>query len=142
MFPKHNQSRQVWIYDPFIALKALSFHLMPLYLDPISFGGAAINMTISCTDYIQSVVLPVGIWYLIWRNIGICKAENEEEVVTTTQCNNPPSGDGDDYGESNVVVHADCHAANKGLFLGLVVLVITLVSCILFFICVYLAWVY
>lgn len=79
----------------------------------------------------------MGIWYLIWQNIGICKAENEEEVVTTTQCNNPPSGDGSDYTESNVVVHADCQSSNKGLFGGLVALVLTIVSCILFFIAVY-----
>lgn len=33
---------------------------------------------------------------------------------------------------SNVVLHADCHSANKGLFAGLIVLVGAAISIILF----------
>lgn len=37
---------------------------------------------------------------------------------------------------SNLVIHADCHASNRGLFAGMVLIVLTIVFIILFFIAV------
>lgn len=38
--------------------------------------------------------------------------------------------------KSNLVIHADCHAANRGLFAGLVLMILTIVFIILFFVAV------
>lgn len=40
----------------------------------------------------------------------------------------------DNQYKSNLVVYADCHASNRGLFAGLVLIVATIVFIILFFI--------
>lgn len=37
----------------------------------------------------------------------------------------PMANEDNDY-TSNIVIHADCHASNRGLFLGLIIMVITL----------------
>lgn len=42
----------------------------------------------------------------------------------------------EDNFKSNIVVHADCHASSRGLFAGLILLVVTIVFIILFFIAV------
>lgn len=35
----------------------------------------------------------------------------------------PTASEDNDY-TSNIVIHADCHASNKGLFVGLIVMVV------------------
>uniref|UniRef100_V5I8B2 Otopetrin-2 n=1 Tax=Anoplophora glabripennis TaxID=217634 RepID=V5I8B2_ANOGL len=82
---------------------------------------------------VEYSILVVGILYLVWQNIGACK--EEEDADQTRQCMTP-SGNKDNT-ESNVAIHADCHASNKGLFAGFTILVLTLVSIILFFIAIY-----
>lgn len=77
----------------------------------------------------------MGIIYLVWVNIGLCAPcdlqHEDHHGEDTRQCMNErrPSEP-----ESNITIHADCHASNKGLFLGFIVLVFALVSLILFFI--------
>lgn len=83
---------------------------------------------------VEYSILVVGILYLVWQNIGACK-EEEDEDDHTRQCKTP-SGNKDNT-ESNVAVHVDCHASNKGLFGGFIILVLTVVSIILFFIAIY-----
>ncbi|XP_072391202.1 proton channel OtopLc-like [Diabrotica undecimpunctata] len=82
---------------------------------------------------VEFSILVVGVLFVIWQNIQKCDdAENEDS--STLPCSilsELPDKEG------NVVVHADCHSSNKGLFGGFVVLVLTVVSSILFFIAVY-----
>lgn len=68
---------------------------------------------------------------MIWQNIENCKIKLTNSSSSSTIVNecNPSVGD-----ESNLVIHADCHSANKGLFSGMVVLVLCVVTIILFFI--------
>ena len=42
----------------------------------------------------------------------------------------------EDNFKSTIVVYADCHASNRGLFAGLILVVVTIVFIILFFIAV------
>ncbi|CAB3256575.1 unnamed protein product [Arctia plantaginis] len=49
-------------------------------------------------------ILIVAVYYIIWSNVG---NSNEDNDFT-----------------SNIVIYADCHASNRGLFLGLIVMVI------------------
>ncbi|XP_044255302.1 proton channel OtopLc-like isoform X2 [Tribolium madens] len=79
---------------------------------------------------VEYSILVVGVLFVIWQSIGKCK--QKEEMSSTRQCDTPV-GNNDNL-ESNVVIHADCHSANKGLFSGIVIMVLTVVSVILFLI--------
>ncbi|XP_034246845.1 proton channel OtopLc-like [Thrips palmi] len=68
---------------------------------------------------IEYSILVVGVLFVIWQNIGTCSNAAPDM--------SPQSGF-----VSNVVLHADCHSANKGLFAGLIVLVGAAISIILF----------
>lgn len=48
-------------------------------------------------------------------------------------CRPPPLSRGSGF-VSNVVIYADCHSSNKGLFAGLIVLAGSFLSIILFFV--------
>lgn len=78
----------------------------------------------------------MGVLYLVWQNIGACKEVDTADTEDRTKQCKTPSGNRDNM-ESNVTVHADCHSSNKGLFAGFIVLVITVLSIILFFIAIY-----
>jgi hypothetical protein len=67
----------------------------------------------------------VGILFIIWQNIGTCAQDHSSNTATCLIT-------GGDGVHSNLVIHADCHSANKGLFAGLIVLVGSIVSIILF----------
>ncbi|XP_063913900.1 proton channel OtopLc-like isoform X2 [Zophobas morio] len=81
---------------------------------------------------VEYSILVVGVLVVIWGNIGKCK--EKEEMSSERQCDSP-EGNNDNL-ESNIVIHADCHSANKGLFSGIVIMVLTIVSVILFLIAV------
>ncbi|CAH0664181.1 unnamed protein product [Chilo suppressalis] len=74
-------------------------------------------------------ILIVAIYYIIWSNIGHCKSEDTSESETSslmdnaTVCRIPTAHEDNDY-TSNIVIHADCHASNRGLFVGLILMVI------------------
>ncbi|GAB6024103.1 hypothetical protein CHUAL_008815 [Chamberlinius hualienensis] len=88
---------------------------------------------------IEYSLLLVGVWFIVWYNIG-----SEEEMESDGQ----PSGlhlmprdqteEGDgtpaEFFSSNLVIHVDCHSANRGLFAGLFILLATVVSVIIFFV--------
>lgn len=95
----------------------------------------------SCHPHIVATTfrsVPVGVLFIIWKSVGSCE-DTETEETTTNHCDTP-TGVGDNL-ESNIVVHADCHSANKGLFGGIIVLVLCVVSIILFFIAISDEWV-
>ncbi|RZB39386.1 otopetrin-2 [Asbolus verrucosus] len=79
---------------------------------------------------VEYSILVVGVLFVIWQSIGKCK--EKEEMSPSRQCDSP-EGNRDNL-ESNIVIHADCHSANKGLFSGIVIMVLTVVSIILFLI--------
>ena len=92
-------------------------------------------------------ILSVGILFIIWQNIGTCSnsqssygitaggdlgsANGSTHGSTASLCRPPPMTPQSGF-VSNVVVYADCHSANKGLFAGLIVLVGSAISIILF----------
>ncbi|GIY89923.1 proton channel OtopLc [Caerostris darwini] len=81
---------------------------------------------------IEFNLLIAGVWFIMWHNIGkqyhranphhfhhkIHKNDGIEEVTY----------------QSNLVISADCHASNKGLFAGLFILLSTIISIIVFFV--------
>ncbi|XP_046679079.1 LOW QUALITY PROTEIN: proton channel OtopLc-like [Homalodisca vitripennis] len=77
---------------------------------------------------IEYSILVVGVLYIIWQNIGRCTM-----AVSSGECRPPPFSRGSGF-VSNVVVYADCHSSNKGLFAGLIVLAGAFLSIILFFV--------
>lgn len=84
---------------------------------------------------VEFSILVVGILYIVWINIGLCAVsspdtEDHHHGDDTRECKNYKPIEH----ESNVTIHADCHAANKGLFAGFIILVYAIVSVILFFI--------
>ncbi|XP_073998766.1 proton channel OtopLc-like [Rhodnius prolixus] len=70
---------------------------------------------------IEYSILVVGVLFIMWQNIG-----------THKHCRNDDWNSGDLM--SNVVLYADCHSSNKGLFAGLIVLAGSFLSIILFFV--------
>jgi hypothetical protein len=71
----------------------------------------------------------VAILFIIWQNIGKCAQDHSSSSSSSTATYLTIGSDGV---HSNLVVHADCHSANKGLFAGLIVLAGSIVSIILF----------
>ncbi|XP_046978888.1 proton channel OtopLc-like [Vanessa cardui] len=73
-------------------------------------------------------ILIVAVYYIIWSHIGTCSNEDSDSTSSvednTTVCKIPTASEENDY-TSNIVIYADCHASNKGLFLGIVLTVIT-----------------
>nr|XP_049697006.1 proton channel OtopLc [Helicoverpa armigera] len=75
-------------------------------------------------------ILIVAIYYIIWSNIGNCDNEdsNNSEINSSSEdnyhlCKIPTANEDNDF-TSNIVIYADCHASNRGLFLGLIVMVV------------------
>lgn len=74
-------------------------------------------------------ILIVAVYFIIWSNIGNCDNEDNESELNstdddnTTICRIPTANEENDF-TSNIVIYADCHASNKGLFAGLILMVI------------------
>lgn len=69
---------------------------------------------------IEYSILVAGVMFVIWQNIGAYAD------CSPSPCHSKII--------SNVVLQADCHSSNKGLFAGLIVLVGSFLSIILFFV--------
>ncbi|KAI5641982.1 otopetrin domain-containing protein [Phthorimaea operculella] len=88
-------------------------------------------------------ILIVAVYYIIWSNIGHC--HNEESSASSYDgnqesfdeaysiCKIPTASEENDF-TSNMVIYADCHASNKGMFLGLMIVVIIVGSLIIGFV--------
>lgn len=72
--------------------------------------------------------IAVGVLVLIWQSIGKCD-DNVHLTEINEKCKKQSNS-----AASNVVLHADFHSANKGLFGGIIIMVTSIVSIILFFI--------
>lgn len=73
----------------------------------------------------------VGVLFIIWQNIGACNIDSDN--FDKKHC--PVPGPNKENGfASNIVINVDCHSASTGLFAGILILVGSIVSIILFFI--------
>lgn len=74
-------------------------------------------------------ILIVAVYYIIWSNIGNCDNDDGNSDANSSiddnyrMCRIPTANEDNDF-TSNIVIYADCHASNRGLFLGLMVTVI------------------
>ncbi|XP_064485109.1 proton channel OtopLc-like isoform X3 [Ornithodoros turicata] len=84
----------------------LDFTSVTLYLQPFT---------------IEYQIILAGVWYIVWQNIG-----TDPPGQTRRQ-----SEGGEAKYHSNLVVSADCHAANKGLFAGIFLLLCAIVSLVI-----------
>ncbi|CAG4964868.1 unnamed protein product [Parnassius apollo] len=73
----------------------------------------------------------VATYFIIWTHIGSCN-NNADNIETDSSlyeknslCKIPTASEENDF-TSNMVVYADCHASNKGLFVGLILIVLLL----------------
>ncbi|XP_012287936.1 otopetrin-3 [Orussus abietinus] len=78
---------------------------------------------------IEYSILIVGVFYIMWNNIGNCRrgGGSSMEGSPCPPLTGPQAG-------SNIILHADCSHANRGLFGGILILVGSIVSIIIFFI--------
>lgn len=93
-----------------------------------SFSSAA--YLYPCT--IEYSIILAGVWFIVWQNIGNvhhrAKSHHLEQKV------NGADGNMEIHYESNLVISADCHSANKGLFAGILVLLLSVISVVIFFV--------
>ncbi|XP_071036046.1 proton channel OtopLc isoform X2 [Parasteatoda tepidariorum] len=81
---------------------------------------------------IEFNILLAGVWFIMWTNIG----NNSHHADPHHFHHKVHTNDGIEevtY-HSNLVISADCHASNKGLFAGLFILMTSIISIIAFFV--------
>ena len=78
---------------------------------------------------IEYNLLIVGVWILLWENIGKIELHTHIPSVEVTYEEDNSKGF-----SSNLIIYVDCHSSNRGLFAGLLMTVSTVISIILFFI--------
>ncbi|MCL4149453.1 UNVERIFIED_CONTAM: hypothetical protein GTU68_047684 [Idotea baltica] len=78
---------------------------------------------------IEYNILIVGIWILLWENIGRMDRHTHLPSIEMTFEDSNTKGI-----SSNLIIYVDCHSSNRGLFAGLLLTVSTVISIILFFI--------
>lgn len=71
-------------------------------------------------------------WFIVWQNIGNIHLHSKSHHLE--QKIDGPEGNHEITYESNLVISADCHAANKGLFAGILVLLTSIIAVIIFFV--------
>lgn len=85
---------------------------------------------------------------MMWANISHCpkklsarghnghsdhhKIGNQTPTDSSEHCKE--AGDHDSQFKSTVIIHADCHKSNRGLFLGLLLMILTITFIILLFV--------
>ena len=80
---------------------------------------------------IEFSILVVAVWYIMWSHIGQIHEHYDSLDFIPTD-----SGSGIDesfqQGHKNaMILFADCSSSTRGMFLGLVVLVLTVIGCII-----------
>ena len=101
------------------------------------------NLQIVVVDV--NYVIAVGIWFMVWQNIGKRDDDNQQSSSSSSgneedgrqrrrrRINNKLSSSKSFGSGNNLILYADCASANRGLFAGLIVMVATAVSIIIFF---------
>lgn len=82
---------------------------------------------------IEYNLILAGVWFVVWQHIGNIHYSAHPCHFRQKVTNNPQGSDEVEY-QSNVTINADCHASNKGLFAGLCLLLITIITVIIFFV--------
>ncbi|KAF8790530.1 proton channel OtopLc-like isoform X2 [Argiope bruennichi] len=82
---------------------------------------------------IEFNLLLAGVWFIVWQNIGTEHSHSNPHHLRHTISQDELGSDEITY-QSNLVINADCHSANKGLFTGLFLLLTTIVTVIVFFV--------
>uniref|UniRef100_T1JKK5 Uncharacterized protein n=1 Tax=Strigamia maritima TaxID=126957 RepID=T1JKK5_STRMM len=80
---------------------------------------------------IEYSLLLVGVWFVIWNSVGT--EVSALQIAHMPHRTSNTSDENENY-KSNLVIHVDCHSANRGLFAGLLVLLVTVISVIIFFV--------
>ncbi|GJQ77447.1 hypothetical protein Trydic_g20844 [Trypoxylus dichotomus] len=80
-------------------------------------------------------ILMVGIIYLLWANIASCKQNfehNDKAAENARDC----ASDLEEIPEkeSNITIHVDCHSSSRGIFAGIVIFIVLVVTIILYFV--------
>ncbi|KAG8194406.1 hypothetical protein JTE90_011018 [Oedothorax gibbosus] len=83
---------------------------------------------------IEYNLLLAAVWFIVWQNIGKEHTHSNPHHLRHTISQDAVGSDQIAY-QSNLVINADCHSANKGLFIGLFLLLTTIVTVIVFFVC-------
>ena len=79
----------------------------------------------------KTINFQVGIWFIMWQNIG--HVPQQEYYFNHHHHNNEAARLDVISLRNHLVIQADCDSANRGLFAGLVVMVATAISIIVFF---------
>lgn len=82
---------------------------------------------------IEYNLLLAGVWFIVWQNIGKQHLNANPHHIRHTISQDELGSDEIAY-QSNLVINADCHSANKGLFIGVFLLIIIIVTVIVFFV--------
>ncbi|XP_035207820.1 proton channel OtopLc-like [Stegodyphus dumicola] len=82
---------------------------------------------------IEYNLLLAGVWFIVWHNIGKEHMNSNPHHLRHTISQDECGSDEIAY-QSNLVINADCHSANKGLFIGLFLLLTIIVTVIVFFV--------
>ncbi|OWA53128.1 hypothetical protein BV898_17561 [Hypsibius exemplaris] len=93
---------------------------------------------------IEYTLIAAAVWYMIWSNIGGDESHNANSTRELEKARGSPSGPLSpgslhEFGEassksSSYMIHVDCRSTNRGLFPGILVLVVTVISIIIFFV--------
>lgn len=118
--------------DVYLAVNNDSAHASHGNGSSASRGGPMFD-TIAITPYlhpftIEYNIILAGVWFIVWQHVGtepshhLARRESVPESLSAQQ---------DASYHSNLVVSADCHAANKGLFAGIFLLLTAIVSLVI-----------
>ena len=80
------------------------------------------------------IIFSVGVLFIMWQNIGKGEESRRRRRFRLQSYNSQDNDFPLTSFTNHLIIHADCHSANKGLFAGLLVLVGTVVSVIIFYI--------
>ncbi|RWS16167.1 Otopetrin-1-like protein [Dinothrombium tinctorium] len=116
-------------------------HIYPDYLErmlPCRQKSIPSNKYDSALPYlypfaIEFNLLLAALWFVMWRNIGK-DSHTAHPHHFQHKVSQDHNGKEEVHFESNLVLRADCHASNKGLFGGMFILLVSLITMILFFV--------
>lgn len=75
--------------------------------------------------------------YIVWDTIGGCKQNFEHNDEAAEKAKDCASDFGDaPEKESNLTIHVDCHSSSRGIFSGILIVIVLIVAIILFFVAV------
>ena len=83
---------------------------------------------------IEYTLIAAAVWYLIWTNIGAPEESHRPPHPSPYIANDEHSPSTHNSKGTSSMIHVDCRSTNRGLFPGILVLVCTVISIIIFFV--------